>query len=326
MNLVRFFPLIFITSLLHSAPVEVTGIAAKVNGSVVTKKEVAMLLGPAVARLRAANPRMGPEFEKKFREIYDKALEELIDRELVLNESKTLGLQIRPQMIDEEISREKRENYNNNDAKFREDLAKSYLTMDGYRELVRKKLTMQAMRQSKFSDAPPPLPSEIQKEYNSVKLKMRDTSGDKLYFHKMYIPAVDPQNPNATPEAQLKLAEDIVKQLKNGSSFEELAKKHSRDAYSTTGGKQENVASTDLAPEFSSLITDPPAGTIVGPLMDRAGLTIARLDKIDYGPVPPLSKIKEQLEQRVTREKTAARYERWIKTLRSHAMITKSKP
>ena len=304
---------------------EVNGIAATVNGRVVTKKEVGMLLAPIAAQLMAQSPRRGPEFEKKINESRDNVLDELVDRELIMSEYKTQGGKLRPQVVDEEIERQKREFYNGNEAKFREDLQKSRMTMDGYREITERKLIVQAMRASKFSDTAPPLPDEIQKEYNNVNLTIRDTNGDKMTYEKIYIPAMDPQNKDATPDMQLAMAEDLVKQLKNGANFADLAKKHSRDANAQEGGKQENVPRTDLAPEFASLIMDPPEGTLIGPLMDPKGLTIVRVLKKEYGPVPPLSKVHDQIEQRVSRQKSAERYERWIKTLRSKAMISKKK-
>jgi hypothetical protein len=304
---------------------EVNGIAATVNGRVVTKKEVGMLFAPIASQLMAQFPRRGPEFEKKINESRDKVLDELIDRELIMSEYKTQGGKLRPQVVDEEIERQKREFYNGNEAKFREDLQKSRMTIDGYREITERKLIVQAMRASKFSDTAPPLPDEIQKEYSKVSLTIRDTNGDKMTYEKIYIPAMDPQNKDATPDMQLATAEDLVKQLKDGANFAELAKKYSRDTSAQEGGKQENVPRTDLSPEFASLIMDPPEGTLIGPLMDPKGLTIVRVLKKEYGPVPPLSKVHDQIEQRVSRQKSAERYERWIKTLRSKAMISKKK-
>ncbi len=307
----------------NRGPLEVDGIAATVNGSVVTKKEVSYLLSPIIGQLVAQFPRRGPEFEKKLKEFHDKIVDELIDRELILHEYKTLGGKLRPQAVDEEIDRQKREQYNGNEALFREGLQKARLTQEGLREMTERQLIVQNMKASKFSDAAPPLPFEIQKEYDKVKLNLRDTNGDKMTFLKIYIRAVDEQNPTATPESQLALAEDIVKQLKAGGNFEELAKKHSRDGYEEQGGKRVDFPRTDLSPEFAALIMDPPEGTIIGPLMDSKGLTIAKVLSKSYGPVPPLSKVKEQIERRVSSQKNAERYERWMKTLRAKAMISK---
>ena len=86
---------------------------------------------------------------------------------------------------------------------------------------------------------------------------------------------------------------------------------------------QKRTICTALAPEFAALIMDPPEGTIIGPLMDPRGLTIVKVLQKFYGPIPPLSQVHDQIEQRVARQKSAERYDRWIKTLRAKAMINR---
>jgi predicted transcriptional regulator len=57
--------------------------------------------------------------------------------------------------------------------------------------------------------------------------------------------------------------------------------------------------------------------------MDPRGLTIVKVLQKFYGPIPPLTDVHDQIEQRVARQKSAARYERWIKSLRAKGMISK---
>ena len=196
-----------------SGPIEVNGIAAKVNGRVITKNQVSFMLAPVYAQLVTQFPRRGPQFEAKFKESKANIIQELIDRQIILDEFKQLGAIIKPNLIDEEIKRQMREFYNGDEVKFREELKRSRLTMDGYREMTREKMVVQAMRAQQFSDAPPPLPNEVEKEYAEIKSTLRDVSKDVISFQKIFIPASDPQNPLATPDTQLALAEDIAKQI-----------------------------------------------------------------------------------------------------------------
>lgn len=304
-----------------SGPVEVNGIAAKVNGQVITKNQVSFLLAPIYAQLAAQFPRRGPQFETQFNEAKSKVIQELVDRQIILDEFKQLGASIKPHIIDEEIKRQMRELYNGDEVKFREELKRSRLTMEGYRKMTREKMVVQAMRAQQFSDAPPPLPNEIQNEYNEVKLTMRDVAKDVISFQKIFIPASDPQNPVATPETQLTLAEDLAKQLADGKDFTELAKANSKDAFAENGGLQENVPRTDLSPEFAAILFDAPVGKVVGPLVDPQGFTIVKPIKIDFGPSPSLDKVREMIEERVRKKKTSAQYDRWIETRRKKAMI-----
>ena len=313
------------TLTVNSQQIEVNAIAAKVNGSAITKNEVAFMLSPIYAQLTTQFPRRGPEFEKQFTEAREKILQELIDRRIILDEFKQVGASIRPYLIDEEVKRQIRELYNGDESLFREELKKSRMTMDGYREMTREKMVVQAMRAQQFSDAPPPLPNEIQNEYNEVNSTLRDVTKDNITFRKIFIPSADPENPLATPDTQLALAEDITKQAKQGKSFEELAKTYSKDAFADLGGLQDNLPRTDLSPEFSAILFDAPENQVVGPLLDPRGFTLVMVLSKVLGPAPALSAVRPMIEERVRRKKTSEQYDRWIESRRKQAMVTISK-
>lgn len=304
-----------------SGPIEVNGIAAKVNGRIVTKSEVSFMLAPIYAQLAAQFPRRGVEFERRFKEARENVLKEMIDRQILLDEFKTMGASIKPHIIDEEVKRQVRELYNGNEAKFNEELKKSRLTRERYREMTREKMIVQAMRQQKLADAPPPLPNEISREYAEVKDNMRDTSKDMVSFQKIFIPRLSLENPTATPETQLALAEDIALQIGQGKDFAELAKTYSKDAFAEQGGVQNDVPRIDLAPEFAAIIFDATEGGLVGPLEDPQGFTIVKVTKKTLGPAPSLDKVRPMIEERVRRKKTSVQYEKWIEGLRKKAMI-----
>jgi len=300
---------------------EVNGIAAKINGRVVTKNQVSFMLAPIYAQLSAQFPRRGAQFEAKFKESKANIVQELIDRQIVLDEFKQLGAAIKPSIIDEEVKRQVRELFNGDEAKFREELKRSRLTMEGYREMTREKMIVQAMRAQQFSDAPPPLPQEIEKEYDDVKGTLRDVTQDVISFQKIFIPASDPQNPAASPETQLSLAESLANQLAKGADFTTLAKANSKDAFADGGGLQEGVPRADLSPEFAAIMFDAPVGKLIGPLMDAQGFTLVKATKVQLGPPPPLVKVREMIEERVRRKKTSTQYEHWIDSKRKRAMI-----
>ena len=305
--------------------VEVNRIAATVNGSPITAKEVGIMLGPEVARLMAEFPRRGPEFERQIKEATDRVLQELIDRELIMSEFRkreVKGARLPQHAVDQEIKRQVTTLYNGSYDKLREELAKARMSMASYEELTREKMIVQAMRQEKFKDAPPPLPGEIQSEYEQVKDTLRDTNKDILDYRKIFIPRIDPANPLATPETQLALAEQIAKEIRDGADFAELAKKNSADAFAAEGGLQKDVPRTDLSPEFAAILFEAEVGEVLGPLEDPAGFTIAKVERLQKGPAPGLTaEVRELMDQRVRARKTAERYEEWIKELRRRAVI-----
>lgn len=91
---------------LAQQPPVVNGIAAKVNGRVITKNEVGILLFPQMKRLEARFPDRGPEFEKQLLEAQKAVLQELIDRKTTLDQANPAPIKIDPKAIDEEVERE----------------------------------------------------------------------------------------------------------------------------------------------------------------------------------------------------------------------------
>lgn len=304
-----------------SVPREVNGIAAKVNGRVITKNEVYYMLAPTLRQLSAEYPRRGTEFATKLEEARENILQELIDRQIILDEFKQLGATINPNAVDNEIKRTINTLYDGSKEKFNEELVQNRLTMEGYRRMTREKMIVAAMRQEQFSDAAPPLPNEIQSEYNAIKSDLRDTSGDVISYQKIFIPAMDPADPNATRDSQLQLAELIVKEARDGGDFTQLAKTHSKGPFASEGGFYKDTPRSDLSAEFAAVIFKASAGDVIGPLVDRHGFTIVKPSEITLGPVPPLSEVRDVIEARVRKKKTSAQYDRWIESRRKRAII-----
>ncbi len=311
-----------LSSLAHAR--QVTGIAAKVNGSVITTNEVNYHLTPFRQRLDAAMPRKGATYNKLLSKARAELLDSLIERELILSEFKTkMQATIPSHAIDSDIDRQVRTLYNNSRSEFNKSLREAGLTPQQHRKETEKKIIVSVMGRRQSENTVPPLPDEVNAEYHKHKLEMRDTTGDKIDYHKIYILKNDPNNIIATPQTQLELAEDIYKQLKNGADFETLAKKHSADSYAEDGGKVVAQKRTDLSPAFASIFMEIPTGELQKPLEDSRGFTIVRVDKKHYGPVPPLSKVRKVIESRVRARKNKAKHDRWIKRLRANAMIEK---
>ncbi len=315
-------PILALIAPLYGA-IEINGIAATVNGKVVTKNEVTFLAAPIKAQLQARFPRKNAAYYSELSKARNKILDELINREIMLHVFEEGQGAIPQSAIDSEIRRQVRDLYNGDEQKFRAELAKSGLSQHKYRDLTKRKLIVGAMRAQQFSDSAPPTPNEVNAEYAKHKHKLRDITKDSCDYQKIYIPKQDLDNIEATPEGQLELAEDIVKQLKRGADFSELAKAHSAGAFADEGGRWEDVQRIDLSPEFGSIIFDAKTKTVIGPLEDTRGFTIIKTLSKAFGPSPPISEVRPRIEARVRSQKSSARFEKWIEGQRSKAMITR---
>ena len=304
-----------------AAPRRINGVAAKANGRVVTTNEVAFMLAPRRAELAARFPRRGNAYNKELATSKRKIIDELINQQLIIHEFKAMGADIPQHAVNQKINEHIMNNYQGNEKAFRKQLKTDGLSYDKFAKLTKDRLIGQAMRAQHFNDAAPATPAEIKAEYGKHKEKLRDKGKDKIDFEKIYVAKEDKNDLLATPESQLQLAEEIIKKIKKGEDFAALAKKHSTDGFENVGGKQANIARTDLSPAISNILFAEAKGSVLGPLEDSGGYHIIRVTKKVPGPPVPLSKVKEYMEREVQNRKSSARFNRYMERLRKKAII-----
>lgn len=297
-------------------------VAAKVDESIVTKNELNFILSSERKRLKPQFPRDPKGFNKAFAQAKEKIFQELIDRELILNEFKNLGASIPPREIDREIKNRINNLYNGKRSLYLADLRKSGLTQAKHRSLIERQMIVGAMKSQRLTNSAPPTTKELQKEYSKFSDKLRDVTKDKVQYQKIWI-VKETEELGVTPESQFQLAKDLAKQLRRGGNFSALAKEYSYDVYAEKGGKWPLTKRIDLPIAFTDMLFKTPIGKIVGPLEGPNGFHIFKVTRRVKGPSPPLSKVRKQLEQRVNAEKSAARYNRWIDRLRNKADIVR---
>jgi peptidyl-prolyl cis-trans isomerase C len=100
-------------------------------------------------------------------------------------------------------------------------------------------------------------------------------------------------------------AKSLTAQIKGGASFEELAKKHSKDAGSgQNGGDLDFAKAESYVPEFGSALTKLQKGQMTeAPVKSQFGWHIIRLEETRDAPFPAFEEVKPQLKQRMEQAK-----------------------
>ncbi len=140
-------------------------------------------------------------------------------------------------------------------------------------------------KKNKVSDA------EIQAEYDKVKGQQ---GGSEYHARHILVEKEDD-------------AKALIAQLKGGASFEELAKKNSKDPGSgENGGDLDWAAPGSYVPEFSQAMTKLKKGEITeAPVKSQFGWHIIKLEDTREAKFPALEEVKPQIEQRLTQLKMA---------------------
>ncbi len=100
----------------------------------------------------------------------------------------------------------------------------------------------------------------------------------------------------------------LIKQLKGGAKFDELAKKNSKDTGSgENGGDLDFAAPGAYVPEFSQAMVKLKKGELTeAPVKTQFGWHIIKLEDTRDAKFPPLEEVKPQLQQRLGQQKLAA--------------------
>ena len=305
----------------------VNRVAAKVNGEIITLNELMIKVAPQQSVLMSQHPRRGPSYERKLKKLKDQVLDELIDRTIIYSQYKQNLHNLPDHAVEEEVQKFIRNIYAGDQKLFRDYLKATNLTRAQFKEQQRKELLVSIIRSQHFGEVLPPTEKEMRIEYASWAKANRDRQKDTGIFRQIFIPANSNKEERA---AQLKLAEDIVKKVKAGADFAELAKKESKDSRAAFGGlSKDNVEDkiptprTDLPYELGFAVFESTTKEVMGPMESQIGFFIFQVVERNLGPSKPLHEVRDLIKRRVVGQKKRLNLEKWMKKLRARVPIEK---
>ncbi len=315
--LAAFASLLFLP--LGAAPVELNRIKAVVNGEPITQTMVDQAVQTQVQVWLMGNKGMvgRGEAEREIRRMEATALEDLIDRNLILSEFKKLGGQIKDQFVDESINRFITDRFKGDRDQFLAELKKSGMTIAQFREIQRDQIAIQALRSKHGGeDAIPNTPWEKRAKYNEIKGEFASEGQPKLRI--MSIPK---QTDSSSHEAQKKVLDEVMGKLRSGGDFGELAKKHSADSFASKGGYVGVLGKNELNEGLTRIAYGLPAGQVSQALDDGPFWRILKVDGRVGQKTPSFEELEEEIDRRLTIDKRKKNLEGWLKKLRRDANV-----
>ena len=289
------------------------GIAAVVNGEVITKKQFEGRLNSLArgGRLPAGLSRA---------DLKETVLEDMIDQELINQAAKTKGVFVSEGSVTEALERIKKQN-NLTEAQFRASVTQSGSSLEAFRENVRLELMRnQIMGSSKVISRIVITEKEVEAylKGEGPRLETRNSRGLRLI-----ILPLDPKN----PAASLAEAQRVKKEIEGGLSFAEAAAKYSRGPGHDQGGDPGDAVSLDqLPPPLQKALAALPPGQPTEPI--NAGRAIALMTLAGEEPVPtpgPDGKFSREAQENarrlLERQKMQQNFTKWVEDLKRGAVI-----
>ncbi len=288
-------------------------VVAKVNGEIITLSTVEERASIAKQQLSASGT--SSKFSEK--EIVEKTLDGIIEEKLQLQEARKSGLEVDDASVQLALDDIMKKN-NITEPQMEEMLENEGRSMTQYKEVIRDQILVTKVVQfhmGKPANAPP---KQIKKYYYK---HQKDYWQPRQPFVRHILFIVDE---TASPEKkQLKKlkAREIVRQIRAGKDFSEMAKKYSEDVTASSGGEIGLLKKGQLVPEFEKVAFSLKSGEVSDVVESPYGYHIIKVDRVTPGKAQPLSEVKKKIEQVLQFENRQKKYQKWIGELKSQAMI-----
>ncbi len=292
------------------------GIAAVVNGQVITKSEVRDAVNAQEQMLRFQLQSDPAALQRELANLRATALDSLIDRELVLAEFKRLGATIKSQWVDDDVNSIIRESFKGDRDAFVKELAQNGMTLKKFREMREKMMIVSAMRGKQASNDVPATPKEIEEYYQKNIDKWR--SGGMIKISRIVIPKYSGEA-GTSPEGQRKIAEELRRKILSGSDFAATAKAYSPDSLY----EDDWVARDQMKPSIASAAFALKQGGI-SPVIDEEGYyIIIACEAVKHGEAKPLSEVRSSIQREIQADRSKGTLDKWMNDLRKRAVIKK---
>ena len=272
--------------------VEIDGIAAKVNASVILKSDV-------VTEMRRA----GLSSDR-----YSEVLNEMIERKLILKAASESKMTMQEWVIENRIREIIANAFGGDRNKLMETLAQQKISYPEWRQRMLDDMVVSAMRWQTIDKNVVASPSAMREEY--TKNPERYITGGTTTVSVILL------NPDDYDKR------DEVMELLKSESFGDVARRYSVDSHAAEGGVWKDIVPEDVfRHEVCHELADMPKGTISG-WIDLDGWSFL-LRKDDESSLRPrtFAEAYDDVERNVREELAMQRYEQWILRLKADSYI-----
>jgi parvulin-like peptidyl-prolyl isomerase len=292
----------------------VNGIAAVVNDKVITYSEVRDVCEPRERLLRSQY--QGEELAKKITELRKAALQDLIDRQLIVQAFEKQNLVIPPHFIDEHVEQVIKENFGGDRNAFIKTMEAQKYTMTKFRDLERQKIIVQAMRAQNLKTDMIIPPAKVEEYYRQHKELFSNKAQVKLRM--IMIPG---RQDSGGMAAQKTMADEIRSKLITGADFDKMAQMYSEDSTRDLGGDWGWVDDKTLSKPLSDVAFSLHPGEI-SKVVDLGGnFYILKVEARQGGEMKPLKDVRADIEVRLHQERMQELQDHWLAGLRAKAYI-----
>lgn len=291
------------------------GVAAVVQGAgtsqpdVITFSQVRELVGAREKALR--DQYTGKDLVEKIKEVRLAAVNDLIDRQLIIQEFKKNKFSIPEYVIDDHIQTVIREEFGGDRNAFVRTLEAQGYTMAKFKANETDKIIVQAMRSKQAKTDTMISPQQIADYYRKNSEEFSTPEQIKL---RMIVVKKSGENGR-------QMAEEIRQKIVSGANFADLAQMYSDDSTKDSGGDWGWVDRKTLNESLTKVAFKLKPGQ-VSPAIDLGGsYYLLYVEAKKNASAKPMSEVHDDIEKKLLQVERQRLQQKWLESLRQKAYI-----
>jgi peptidyl-prolyl cis-trans isomerase C len=291
-------------------PAQLPDVLARVNGEDVTKIDFDRLIKNMEVSAQKPVP------AERRDEIFRKALDELVTYKLLSQETRVRKIAVTDVEVDSTIKQMRAQLPN--DQEFTKALAARGMTIEKLKSDARIDISINKMMEAEAAAQPAPGDAQVREFYDKNPDKFKQDEACRA-SHILF--RVDESADAATKKKVRDQAESVLKQVRAGADFAELAKKHSADGSSQQGGDLNFFTRGQMVPAFDQAAFSLKPGQISDIVTTQFGYHIIKVTERRPASTVPFEQVSERIKEYLTEQQKQQKVEAFIESLKQKAKI-----
>jgi peptidyl-prolyl cis-trans isomerase SurA len=289
------------------------GINAIVNNTVITYSQVADFTAPAIDALRNEYADQPDVFQQKAGDVLKDGLEQLIERQLILHDFDVKYSKLPDSVLDDWVQDSIRKRFGDR-ITLMKTLQAQGMTLEQYREQIRDQNIVTYMRSKNVAQEVIVSPYKIENYYKTHQDDFKVE--DEIKLRMIVLNKASPDDTNA-----LRMANEILDQIKQGATFQQMASLYSQGSQRSQGGDWGWVQRSVLRKQLADVAFNLKVGQISDVIERPEACYLMLVEQKRPAHVKPLNDVRDDIAATLRAQEQKQLEQQWIDSLKKETFI-----
>jgi peptidyl-prolyl cis-trans isomerase SurA len=286
------------------------GIAAIVEDRIITVGDIRREIEPLLQQLRMQS-RNEAEFRKNIEQVEDEIIQNLVDQVLIVKDFYSdEKRRIPPKYIDQELDERIATQFEGDRSKFLAYLRAIGKTQREFRRILEDEMIVGYMRGQMRKSSAVISPARIENFYTEN--RDRFYQNDAVHLRLIRLTKLADESESILSQT----ADNVMRRLREGASFADLAEEYSQDPSKRQGGDWGWTSPADLREELSAAAFALEKGEFSEPVKIENDIYILYVEDRRESGIQPIEEVREQIERLLVSQMAREEQDRWLERLR----------